>query len=970
MKKLKFVLGLAGIFTLMMLSSCSNLDPFGKDAQNSNEKNYVSFTINTSPSSRFIAADSSYDIDAVTEWTLSYTEESTDDADPKTITYKKGSKTTDSATTYLTEVEGSLKVCNFPVGTYTFELTGTYTDEQTVSHTVYGKATAVKIVSGKTNSISIIVGSKRTEEGTGSLDLTFNGLFSDNNNYEGLSISLVNLKKEDTTIKLDSSDYSITENRELKITKTDIPSSLYKIEITYTGYKISIDNGDCFVEIADNITTTKSDITLSCETKKIFYATNKESSYNGLHPVSPKNLTRLLLLNNIVYIEEQNISIYMGDESPEIDIAVVNSIKEKQLGKTIDIYKGTPTSEKKCLSISDSGIDISGELTLIPNVDKELKVSSITVNQEDASAYTITLKDGASLNIENANLANALTIAAIDSTTGKDNFLAYMTTPFITAKTDTDISNNLKLSYVEGNATQYTILPQGSVDKTTYSYYLKPSSTSGLNVQSYTDAKITAQYENDDTVYTTGENVEIPYTNATLTFSLSGIEDKTVTVIDWYLNDKSLNDKSLDAVNFNPYGNNYVNVDDNNNNNTVTCLFSVDGTPYISEFKFKLVQIKTTAVYSYSNPNNKYAQISYVKDYTIPTGDSVYVKDKNSVDKTYGEYEDFYWCLDNASNLYVLWNMILYKYSYDSNSYNTTEENIKDLTSDITEPYTVKDIYYNDGAIYILEVLEDSTTYEPSTINVYQVNVSEKTYKKATNQNDGNLDLNQIAVYGNDIYVSADTSIYKMGFEQNGETITLENPEVFYSSISTDFPDSSDEIKITDLQIGDGCGNNPDTLFALVRDIDSASVSDSSETLYKYYSRGGLLSISTVNKNSNVYGYNNTNSSTSTSTVYNKSIEHVIYSPKQNSKEEFFGPTHFCAVVPKKLVILDDGFVFVGNNEDGEVLVSKKDGFMEFDIAKESLNKYSENINAFEYWDSYKSLFGTGFDTTDYYGKQ
>lgn len=961
MKKLKFVLGLAGIFTLMMLSSCSNLDPFGKDAQNSNEKNYVSFTINTSPSGRFIAADSSYDITAVKEWELSYTEESTDDVAPKTITYTKGSTTTDSTTTYLTEEESSLKVCNFPVGTYTFELTGTYTDANKGSHTVYGKATAVKIVSGKTNSISIIVGSKRTETGKGSLDLTFTNLFSDNNNYESLSISLVNLTNKEAA-KIDL-DYSITEKLELKINKTDIPSGLYKIEITYPNYKISIDNGDCFVEIADNVTTTKSDITLSCETKKIFYATNKESSYNGLHPVSPKNLTRLLLLNNIVYIEEQNISIYMGDESPEIDIAVVNSIKEKKLGKTIDIYKGTPASEKKCLSIYDSGIDISGELTLIPNGDTDLEVSSIVVNQEDASAYTITLKDGASLNIENANLANALTIAAIDSTAGKDNFLAYMTTPFITAKTD--ISNNLKLSYVEENATQYTILPQVSADKTTYSYYLKPSSTSGLNVQSYTDAKITAQYENDATVYTTGENVEIPYTNATLTFSLSGIKDKTVTVIDWYLNDKSLNDKSLDAVNFNPYGNNYVNVDDNNNNNTVTCLFSVDGTPYISEFKFKLVQIKTTAVYSYSNPNNKYAQISYVKDYTIPTGDSIYVKDKNFGNQTYGDYEDFYWCLDNASNLYVLWNMILYKYSYDSNSYNTTEENIKDLTSDITEPYTVKDIYYSNGSIYLLE-------NNNSDINVYQVQVNKSpvNFSTAKISNGNNLSFNQIAVYGNDIYVSADTSIYKMGFEQNGETITLENPEVFYSSISTDFPDSSDEIKITDLQIGDGCGNNPDTLFALVRDIDSASVSDSSETLYKYYSRGGLLSISTVNKNSNVYGYNNTNSSTSTYTVYNNSIKHVLYSPKQDSTTEFFGPTHFCAVVPKKLVILDDGFVFVGNNEVGEVLVSKKDGFMEFDIAKESLNKYSENINAFEYWDSNKSLFGTGFDTTDYYGKQ
>lgn len=952
MKKLKFVLGLAGIFTLIMLSSCSNLDPFGKDTQNSNEKNYVSFTINTSPSGRFIAADSSYDIhiQQITDWTLCYTNEN----DANTITWQEGTTSTDSSTTYLTKENDNLKVCNFPVGIYTFELTGLYTFEDEDSagfYQFYGKATDVEIVSGKTNSISIIVGSKRTEEGTGNLDLTFNGLSPDNNNYEGLSISLVNLTKKDAEkIDLDSYDYSITENLELKINKIRIPSGLYKIEITYTGYKISIDNGDCFVEIADNVTTTKSGITLSCETNKIFYATNKESSYNGLAPVSRKNLTRLLLLNNILYVKEQNISIYMGDESPEIDIAVVNSLKEKQLGKTIDIYKGTPASEKKCLSISDSGIDISGELTLIPNVDKELKVNLITVKQEDA--YTITLKDGTSLNIDNDNLANALTIAAIDSTTEKDNFLAYMTTPFITATAD--ISDKLKLSYVEENATQYTIVTQISEDKTTYSYYLKPSSTSGLNVQSYTDAKITAQYENDDTSYTISENVEIPYTNATLTFSLSGIEDKTVTVIGWYLNDEKLS-----AGSFNTYINSNVKIGESN---TVTCLFSVDGEYYISEFKFILVSIKTTAVYSYSNPNNKYAQIAYVANYTVPNGDSIYVKDKNSSDKTYSnDYEDFYWCLDNSSNLWVLWNMVLYKYSYDSNSYNTTEEKIIDLTEPIPDPYTVKDIYYSNDSIYLLE-------NNNSDINVYQVQVTKSpvNFSTAKISNGNNLSFNQIAVYGNDIYVSADTSIYKMGFEQNGETITLENPEVFYSSISTDFPDSTTALKITDLQIGDGCGNDTETLYALVRDIDI----DASETPYKYYSRGGLLSISTVNKNSKVCGYNNTNSSTSTSTVYNNSIEHVLYSPKQDSKEEFFGPTHFCAVVPKKLVILDDGFVFVGNNEDGEVLVSKKDGFMEFDIAKESLNKYSENINAFEYWDSYKSLFGTGFNTTDYYGKQ
>lgn len=959
MKKLKFVLGLAGIFTVMMLSSCSNLDPFGKDTQNSNEKNYVSFTINTSPSGRFIAADSSYDshIQQITDWTLVYTNEN----DANTITWQEGSTSTDSSTTYLTKENDNLKVCNFPVGKYTFELTGIYTFEDEDSagfYQFYGKATDVEIVSGKTNSISIIVGSKRTEEGSGSLILTFNGLFSDNNNYEGLSISLVNLTKKDAEkIDLYSSDYSITENLELKINKNNIPSGLYKIEITYTGYKISIDNGDCFVEIADSVTTTKSGITLSCETNKIFYATNKESSYNGLAPVSPKNLTRLLLLNNIVYVKEKNISIYMGDESPEIDIAVVNSLAEKQLGKTIDIYKGTPASEKKCLSISDSGIDISGELTLIPNVDKELKVNLITVNQEDASAYTITLKDGASLNIENANLSNALTIAAIDSTTEKDNFLAYMETPFITVKTDTDISDKLKLSYVEENATQYTILPQVSADKTTYSYTLKLSSFSdeaGLNVQSHTDAKITAQYQNDDTDYTIGENVEIPYTNATLTFSLSGIQNSEN--ITWYLNGKIFS-----AGSFNPYSNSEVKID---NYNTVTCLFSVDGEYFISEFEFILGSIKTTttrtAVYGYNNSDYGHVRLAYVSDYTDTSAKDVTIKDGES------EGTDFKWCLDENSNLWVLWDKVLYKYELNSSDngyeYSTTSSTGNNLSM-LLDSSEIKDISYDVKNKYIF-ILSVNSSENYTSVMAIPTDESQGSYYLFQLQ-ENNYILNQIAVYGNDIYVSDNSNdcIVKISFELNNGQATAGTPEVFYSSISTDFSDSTTALKITDLQIGDGYGNNTDTLFAIVRDIDS----DSPQTTY--YSRGGLVSISTVNKDSIVYGYSNSNYTTVTGTDSGSDVKYNLYSPAGSSETGFFGPTHFCAVVPKKLVILDDGYI-LSANDSGRISVSKKDGFMEFDIAGKSLKKCSENINAFEYEDIGKSIFASTFDITDYYGYQ
>lgn len=917
MKKLKFILELVGFSALIMFSSCNNLElsEFKSDVQNSSKKGYTSFVITTG-SARFIAADN-YDISKVTSWTLSYTDESVEDSEKKSITWTSESEETESSSSYITKENGILKVNKFPVGTYTFELKGTYTENN--EHTLYGMKSGVKLVEDSSkNSISIMVGSKKTEKGTGNLSLTFENLKLDSSevDFSDVAVTLFNISTKENIALVKDTDYTI-ENAAVTITKNDILSGLYQISFSYPGLKIIIEGGNDFIEVADGLTTTGTG-SLICRTEKKYYATNEATSYNGLSALSRKNLTDLFNDISKTKPEESEISIYM-EETPEIDIDAINALK-KLTDKIISVYKGSKASSS-ILSVLDSDISISGEIILTSSSEnKKLEVTSIAVGMN--SPYAITLKNGTSLyNLDeniSENFAGTLTINAIDST-GKDNFSAYISNPFIIAKAD--ISKNLLLQEELETQNSYTIVSDYEETEKTYSYSLKPSSISGLNISSSADATISAVFENDSSqTYSSG--AEIPYINDTLKFSLTGIEN--ATVVGWYLNQNLFENDS-----FNPYTNDILNID---GKNTVTCLFSVDGTNYISQFTFEF-SLNAVAVYSSLQSSSQSNKVSFVADYKDTTEQSVDIINEKTLA----------YCFDENSDLYMIcndenYNPNLYKYSRKvSAGYDIEKkESLMNFAETITTE--IKDISYDVNSNYFYILATDGNTASAHAFSTTGNNIVHTVEIPTTIENNS-YSLNQIAVYANDVYVADESNILKMSFTVSGET---GNPEVFYS-VSGDFTSGSP--KITDLQIGDGCGNHTETLYALVRDVNT--IDNTNDNTHTYYSRGGLVGISISDSNSkDIYGYTEAKVGSFTGADGDSSVTCELYAPKEEaSTTEFFGPTRFVAVVPKKLVIFDNGFVFADNNGTGKIPVTYKNSFIEFDFKDATLTRCSENEN-------------------------
>lgn len=242
----------------------------------------------------------------------------------------------------------------------------------------------------------------------------------------------------------------------------------------------------------------------------------------------------------------------------------------------------------------------------------------------------------------------------------------------------------------------------------------------------------------------------------------------------------------------------------------------------------------------------------------------------------------------------------------------------------------IKDITYDVSSKYFYILASDGRSATASAFSATEKNVI-YTVEIPTTIGQDSYTFNQIAVYENNVYVSGENNIFKMSFTVDGQTGT---PEQIYS-VSDNFTDSSP--KIIDLQIGDGCGNHTETLYALIRDVGENGNTSS------YYSRGGLVSISTSDSNSKeTYGFT---AEKFTVTVSNSSNNFTLYAPSATSTDKFFGPTRFVAVVPKKLVIFDNGFVFANNDETGKIPVTYKNSFIEFDIQDATLTRCSENKN-------------------------
>ena len=231
-----------------------------------------------------------------------------------------------------------------------------------------------------------------------------------------------------------------------------------------------------------------------------------------------------------------------------------------------------------------------------------------------------------------------------------------------------------------------------------------------------------------------------------------------------------------------------------------------------------------------------------------------------------------------------------------------------------------------------------STGSEPAIVARAQIGIS-------TLENAGTF--TNIAVNGNDFYF-ADSScnVYKATGTVTSGYIAIETPTFVINLASSDILegyDSSkhdgtyDSISITDLQFGDGLGSGTENVYALIKESSWGLGFTQSDY---FYSRGALVQINTTDDSIKKFGW----------TSAQKELKYTNYTdyyyiPDGADPTAFFGPEKFCAVVPKKIVVVDDGFYWkAGDTGDGKI--KNKDSIVEFDIAGSTLTRGAASISA------------------------
>lgn len=294
----------------------------------------------------------------------------------------------------------------------------------------------------------------------------------------------------------------------------------------------------------------------------------------------------------------------------------------------------------------------------------------------------------------------------------------------------------------------------------------------------------------------------------------------------------------------------------------------------------------------------------------------------------------------------------LTKYSLSSSTglYNASGNSY--TISGISSTSKLADICYDVSKDYIYILVANSDT--ESTVYAVDISAPSELKSSLTLSNSATvssqsvtINPSQIAVYGNTVYIAGSASLYgnitiksygqifKISFTDDGTSATSYTPDHLTTLCTASVLDGYDltnetNIEISDLQIGDGLGNDTTTLYALVRSCTSSFTALEN---FIIYSRGAFVSIDTSASSPTpvVYGWTNFSQTASSS---NPVYSGTFYSPSSTTGTDLFGPSHFAAIVPKKLVFVDDGISY---ESDGTF--NNQDSLVEFDIANASLSK-------------------------------
>lgn len=389
-----------------------------------------------------------------------------------------------------------------------------------------------------------------------------------------------------------------------------------------------------------------------------------------------------------------------------------------------------------------------------------------------------------------------------------------------------------------------------------------------------------------------------------------------------------------------------LNVDDTN---VISCFASVGEKLYLCEFYFTFLTPTRSAAVWFSGEGNNYS-MKQIYDYTDSAATESIIKE-NLTSK--------YYCFDKNYNLWTAISgdaFTLNKYSMkvSTGSYSDTP----DLTNQLSEITSLSDMCYDCVNSYIYLLVSGDASGGDASVGVYAVSTgSEPAIVASTQIGISTLEnagtFTNIAVNGNDFYF-ADSScnVYKATGTVTSDSIAIGTPTFVNNLASSDILegyDSSkydgtyDSISITDLQFGDGLGSGAENVYALVKESSRGLGFTQSDY---FYSRGALVQINTTDDSIKKFGWTSAQTTLSYN-YYGNSCTDYYYIPDatDSSNTAFFGPEKFCAVVPKKIVIVDDGFYWkAGDTGDGTI--KNKDSIVEFDIDSSTLTRGSASISA------------------------
>lgn len=964
MKTKRFLQGFAAFAIIVLFAGCTNILD-SKTAEKSKENTSVS--INFNANGRYISAGN-FELNKITSWKVIFKS----DSGEKDIELAWSSETSDSSSNSsspsLYYSEGVLNAKLIPTGIYDITLEGSYSEGNSIV-TVSGTKEDVTVSSETAkNYITVLVGLKKDSSDSGSLELSFNA--TDISNYaSALRVTLKNIQTGNIEYSTAEKSlvFSAFDNSSYTLTGTAIAPGWYKLEFYHSdSVKIEIPGDKMMVEIASGIKTTDSDIKLSVTHEKKYYATNDNSEsdqkMNGLSVSSRKNLTALLETLTENWPDVPQVDIFM-DNAPVIDIKTFNELK-KTLGdsKNLSICLGESTSPIiAAYSNSDTNAVntvLSGSAWLVAtDGNKNFEINNLSVGKNQANSIDITLKNGACLDVTGEmSISGNLNIYAIkdseDGTKDQDNFASYIATPFYSSVYHTDLDSFSLREYASKEVSEHNtiISVPKEAEGDSCEFYIKPASMKGITAESSDKLSIEAYYSSgsDNNGYVSGS--AIPYESSYLEIKLNypeGIEIKNCL---WYLNGESFDDSGSELTGFDPTQASSLIVDDTN---VISCFASVGEKLYLCEFNFTFLTPTRSAAVWFSGEQYNYS-MKQIYDYTDSAAKENIIKE-NLTSK--------YYCFDKNYNL---WTAIpgnaltLNKYSMkvSTGSYSTTP----DLTNQLSEITSLSDMYYDCVNEYIYLLVNGD-----SAVRVYAVSTGAEPAIVARAQIDSSnlktTTLTNIAVNGNDFYF-ADSScnVYKATGTVTSDSIAIEPPtlvkELATSAIlegydSSKHDDYYDSISITDLQFGDGLGYGTENVYALVKETSSAIGMNSPSTDY-FYSRGALVKINATDGSHNIFGW--TFEQKELNYTYNdKKYTDYYCTPDGADSTAFFGPEKFCAVVPKKIVIVDDGFYWkAGDSGDGTI--KNKDSIVEFDIDSSTLARGDANISV-----SFK------IDTSSYY---